>query len=227
MARRILEGGASGTIDRTLVGEMLGPERFFPEEARRELPAGVAAGLAWTESGGDALYVEAALVPKDDKVTLTGHLGDVMKESALAARSWLWSVANRLALDAQRIADNGVHVHVPAGAVPKDGPSAGVTMACALASIYSGKPVRADVAMTGEMTLSGLVLPVGGVKEKVLAAHRAGLKTVLLPNQNRHDLEKLPEQVREEMSFVLVERIEEVLEAAIPGLMVAPVASVS
>jgi len=226
-ARRVLDGEEAGTIDRSQVTEMLGPERFFPEEARRELPPGVAAGLAWTEAGGDVLYVEAALMPKEDKVTLTGHLGDVMKESAYAARSWLWSAANRLALDVQRIAENGVHVHVPAGAVPKDGPSAGVTMACALASIYSGKAVRADIAMTGELTLSGLVLPVGGVKEKVLAAHRAGLKTVMLPKQNRHDLEKLPEQAREEMHFVLVERIEEVLETAIPGLMVAPAASVS
>ncbi|MDE0007147.1 MAG: endopeptidase La, partial [Gammaproteobacteria bacterium] len=142
---------------------------------------GVAPGLAWTEAGGDVLYVEATLTQKDEKVTITGQLGDVMRESVQAARSYIWSAAESLNIDRSRIEENGIHVHVPAGAVPKDGPSAGITMATALASLYSDKAVRDDIAMTGELTLSGLVLPVGGIREKVLAAHRSGIRHVILP----------------------------------------------
>jgi ATP-dependent Lon protease len=201
--------------------DLLGPQRFVPEKARHTPRAGVAAGLAWTESGGEVLYVEAVLLPRGRGMLLTGQLGDVMRESAKAARSYILSQAKSLGLDAERIQKSAVHVHVPAGAVPKDGPSAGVTMATALASAYSDCAPRGDTAMTGEITLSGLVLPVGGIKEKVLAAHRAGLRRIILPRENEKDLRDLPEQVRKEMEFVFAERIEEVLAAAIPDLPIS------
>ncbi|MEJ2132209.1 MAG: endopeptidase La, partial [Gammaproteobacteria bacterium] len=223
VARRILEEDEVPAVNEAALPDLLGPERFFPEKAREDMPPGVAAGLAYTEAGGDVLYVEATLVQKDEKVTLTGHLGDVMQESARAARSHIWSAARKLGIDPEAISNTGVHIHGPAGAVPKDGPSAGVTMATALVSAYSGLPVRNDIAMTGEITLSGLVLPVGGIKEKVLAAHRAGIHTVILPKQNEHDLKKLPEQGRGEMTFIFVDNIDEVLENAIPGLAHSPV----
>lgn len=198
--------------------DLLGPERFPAEQARGTLEPGVAAGLAWTETGGDVLYVEAVLLPEDKGLTLTGQLGEVMQESAKAAQSYVRSRSAELGIDADRVRNHGVHVHVPAGAIPKDGPSAGVTIAAALASAYAQQPARRDTAMTGEITLSGLVLPVGGIKEKVLAAHRAGIKRVVLPRENAKDLRELPPQVREEIEFVLVERIEEALSAAIPAL---------
>lgn len=213
-AKQLLEDGKADTVTTDTLHDWLGPERFLPEQARKTLEPGVAAGLAWTESGGDVLYVETAWVPREDKVMLTGQLGDVMQESARAARSWLWTASARLGLARDQLSEQGVHVHVPAGAVPKDGPSAGVTMVAALASLYSGKPVRADLAMTGEITLSGLVLPVGGIKEKLLAAHRAGMRTVLLPKDNYQDLEELPDQVRDALEIILVERVEAVLEHA-------------
>ncbi|HEX7035130.1 MAG TPA: endopeptidase La [Pseudomonadales bacterium] len=194
--------------------ELLGPEKFKRERYRETLTPGVAAGLAWTETGGDVLYVEAALTQKEQKITLTGHLGQVMQESAMAARSYLWTIAEQLDLDRESIDRHGLHVHVPEGAVPKDGPSAGVTIATALLSAYRHRPARADVAMTGELTLSGLVLPVGGIKEKVLAAHRAGFRHVILPRDNEADLAKLPEEVRKEMTFTLVEHLDQVLEVA-------------
>ncbi|HUG93987.1 MAG TPA: endopeptidase La [Planctomycetaceae bacterium] len=194
---------------------MLGPERFFLESARRELPPGVATGLAWTESGGDVLYVEAIQLPEGERLTLTGQLGNVMKESARAAQSYVAAHCDRFGIEPPK---GGLHVHVPAGAIPKDGPSAGVTIATAIASVWTGQAVRPDTAMTGEITLSGLVLPVGGIKEKVLAARRAGLKRVILPRENEKDLPELPEHVRQEMQFVLAERLEDVLRAAIPGL---------
>ncbi|MBX3706060.1 MAG: endopeptidase La [Pseudomonadales bacterium] len=214
-ARQVVAGETfAGTIGpEDLVG-MLGPEKFQRDPCRETLTPGVAAGLAWTEVGGDVLYVEAAITHKDEKVTLTGHLGQVMQESARAARSYLWSVAEQLNLDREYIETHGIHVHVPEGAVPKDGPSAGVTMATALVSAYRHRPVRADVAMTGELTLSGLVLPVGGIKEKVLAAHRNGIRHVILPRDNEADLAKLPPAVRSEMRFTLVEHLDQVLEAA-------------
>ncbi|MDH3642446.1 MAG: endopeptidase La, partial [Gammaproteobacteria bacterium] len=201
-------------IDSEQLSELLGPERFKSDKGRTELTPGVAAGLAWTEAGGDVLYVEATLTQKDEKVTLTGHLGQVMQESARAARSYLWSAADDLGLDKEAIEATGVHIHVPAGAVPKDGPSAGVTMASALYSAYKHTPVRDDVAMTGELTLSGLVLPVGGVKEKILAAHRAGLRHVILPKDNEADLSKLPQTVRDEMTVSFAEHLDDVLAVA-------------
>ncbi|RMF99467.1 MAG: endopeptidase La [Acidobacteria bacterium] len=201
-------------IDTEKVKELLGSPRFYPEEARKELPIGVATGMAWTEMGGEILFVEAALLPGGTGLTLTGHLGEVMKESAQAARSYLWSHAREFGIDPEIIKENGVHLHVPAGAIPKDGPSAGVTMATALASLYTGKRVRSDTAMTGEITLSGFVFPVGGIKEKVLAAHRAGIKRIILPKRNEADLDEIPDDVKKSLEFVLVERIDEVLNAA-------------
>jgi ATP-dependent Lon protease len=202
------------TIQPDILGEWLGSERFMPEEARKNLPPGVATGLAWTPTGGDVLYVETTLLPGSHELTLTGQLGDVMQESARAARSYLWSHAESMGLDISRFKRNGVHIHVPSGAIPKDGPSAGITMATALASAYVGKAVRSDTAMTGEISLSGLVLPVGGIKEKVLAAHRAGIKRIILPKANEKDLKEVPQEVRDELTFILVERIEDVLPAA-------------
>ena len=197
-----------------LLDEWLGQERFQPEEARKNLPAGVATGLAWTPTGGDVLYIETTLLPGSHELTLTGQLGEVMQESARAARSYLWSHAESMGLDISRFKRNGVHIHVPSGAIPKDGPSAGITMATALASAYVGKPVRSDTAMTGEISLTGLVLPVGGIKEKVLAAHRAGIRRIILPKANEKDLKDVPQEVREELTILPVERIEEVLPAA-------------
>jgi len=177
----------------------------------------VAAGLAWTEAGGEVLYVEATLLPGGKGLTLTGHLGEVMQESARAAQSLLWSHARDLGLDPELFNNQGAHVHVPAGAVPKDGPSAGVAMTMALASAYLGKPLRGDTAMTGEISLAGLVLPVGGIKEKVLAARRAGIRRVILPRENERSTADLPVEVRADTEFVYVERIEEVLKDALFG----------
>jgi ATP-dependent Lon protease len=197
---------------------LLGPERFIPERARQQLPAGVATGLAWTEAGGEVLYVEATLLPSAHGLRLTGQLGDVMRESARTAQSYVWANAEQLGIEPRRFRDSGVHIHVPAGAVPKDGPSAGVAMVTALTSLYTHTPARSDTAMTGEITLTGLVLPIGGVKEKVLAARQAGMRRVILPRDNEKDLTELPEHVRKELTFVFAERIEEVLAAAIPGV---------
>jgi len=193
--------------------ELLGNEQSFSEQGRKELPPGVATGLAWTESGGDVLYIEAALLPKGRDLILTGQLGDVMRESAQAARSYIWSHVEEFGIDARQMQISGVHIHVPAGAVPKDGPSAGITMMAALASVYTGIPVRSDTAMTGEITLAGLVLPVGGIKEKVLAARRSGIHRIILPRENEKNLRDLPEHVRNEMEFVFVESASEVINA--------------
>jgi len=205
-------------IDENTVTTMLGPERFKSDKSRARLTNGVATGLAWTEAGGDVLYVEASLTHKDEKVTITGHIGQVMQESVKAARSCIWTEADALNIDRSKIEDSGVHVHVPAGAVPKDGPSAGITMATALASAYSEKQVRDDIAMTGELTLSGLVLPVGGIREKILAAHRSGIRHVILPKENESELEKLPDVIRGEMELSLVETLSDVVKLAIPEL---------
>jgi ATP-dependent Lon protease len=224
VALRRAEGEATPTVvPAEDLAEWLGRERSAPEQARLDLPAGVATGLAWTEAGGDVLYVEATLLPSSRGMTLTGQLGDVMKESAQAAQSFLWSHAAEFGIDSALFRRNGVHIHVPAGAIPKDGPSAGVTMASALASAYRKQPLRADTAMTGEITLTGLVLPVGGIKEKVLAARRAGIKRIILPKQNQSDLRELPDPVRQETEFIFAEKIEDVLRAALPN----PVGSLS
>ena len=223
-ARQVLEkhnGNPLAPITAENLTNLIGPMRFQSDKGRESLPAGVAAGLAWTEAGGDVLYIEAILTHRDERVMLTGQLGNVMQESAKAARSYIWSAAEKLGIDRKRIEKRGVHIHVPAGAVPKDGPSAGITMATALVSAYSEEPIRAHLAMTGEITLSGLVLPVGGIKEKVLAAHRAGMKHLILPKDNEADLDKVPDSVRKELSITLVERLEEVIAIAIPSLRVS------
>ena len=197
------------------VREYLGKQKFFFDAALRTEIPGVATGLAWTPVGGDVLFVEATKMPGNGGLTLTGHLGDVMKESAQIAFSYVRAKAEELGVDPSLFEKSNLHIHVPEGAVPKDGPSAGVTMITAIISLLVNRAVCADVGMTGEITLRGQVLPVGGVKQKVLAAHRAGLKTVILPKRNEMDLDELPEDVRKEMDFVLVERVDELLAAAL------------
>jgi ATP-dependent Lon protease len=209
-------------IDEADVREMLGPPRFYPEQARKDLPAGVATGMAWTEQGGQILFIEATLLPGGSGLTLTGQLGEVMQESARAARSYLWSHAAEFGIDPDMFKSYGVHLHVPAGAIPKDGPSAGVTMTSALASLFTGRRVNYNTAMTGEITLSGQVFPVGGIKEKVLAAHRAGVRRVILPARNEADLEDIPAEVRDELEVVLVARISEAVEAALDRVVANP-----
>ncbi len=201
-------------VDASDVGGYLGRQRFFFEAADRTAVPGVATGLAVTGSGGDVLFVEASVMDGDPGLTLTGQLGDVMKESASIALSYVRAHADELGID-QQVVGRRVHLHVPAGAVPKDGPSAGVTMTTALVSLLTGRPVRAEVGMTGEVTLQGRVLPIGGVKQKVLAAHRAGLKEVILPGRNGGDLEDVPESVRGEMTFHLADGIGQVLDLAL------------
>ncbi len=223
LTRKIALRFAEGNTQSVVIGpddlaDLLGPEPFTPEEARRNVPPGVATGLAWTETGGDVLYIEATLLPDGKGLTLTGQLGEVMQESVKAAQSYIWSHAADLGIDPAVFKHSGVHVHVPAGAIPKDGPSAGVTMAVALTSVYTGVPARSDTAMTGEMTLTGLVLPIGGIKEKVLAARRAGIKRIVLPKANQKDLRELPEEVRKETEFIFADRIGQVLEALLPKL---------
>ncbi len=219
--RKTAVGFAEGSTEKVTVSpddltEMLGPERFHLQKARKDMPPGVAAGLAWTPAGGDVLYIESTLLPGGSGLTMTGQLGNVMQESARAAQSYLWSHADDFGIDAERFREEGVHIHVPAGAIPKDGPSAGITMATALASLYCGKPMRDDTAMTGEITITGLVLPIGGIKEKVLAARRAELTRIIMPRQNEADLHDLPDDVRSETEFIFVDHIDDVLRAAIP-----------
>lgn len=224
VALKVAQGSSvSETVDAKDIKEYLGAPRFYPEEARKELPAGVATGMAWTEMGGEVLFIEATLLPGGGGLTLTGQLGEVMKESAQAARSYLWSHATDFGIDPELIKQNGVHLHVPAGAIPKDGPSAGVTMASALASLYTGRKVRSDTAMTGEITLSGQVFPVGGIKEKVLAAHRAGIRRIVLPAQNEPDTEEIPEDVRAELEIIPAKLVSEVLDATLEKDVTQPV----
>jgi ATP-dependent Lon protease len=223
VALKFAEGDTTPvTVKPEDLADYLGPAPFLPEELRKQLPPGVATGLAWTETGGEVLYVEATLLPGGRGLTITGQVGEVMQESAKAAQSFLWSHADEFGIPPEKFRKNGLHIHVPAGAIPKDGPSAGITMAVAMASLYAGVPARSDTAMTGEITLTGLVLPIGGVKEKVLAARRAGIKRVILPKANEKDLRDLPEEVRQEIEFIFVERIEEVLAAAVPDLQLKP-----
>jgi ATP-dependent Lon protease len=229
LARKVALKVAQGdemheTITPTEVKKYLGAPRFYPEKAREQNPAGVATGMAWTEMGGEVLFIEATALPGGSGLTLTGQLGDVMKESAQAARSYLWSHAAEFNIPTSAIKENGVHLHVPAGAIPKDGPSAGVTMASALASLYTGRRVRSDTAMTGEITLSGLVFPVGGIKEKVLAAHRAGIRRIILPDRNEADTEEIPEDVLKELEIIPAMRVSDVLNAALETEATEPIA---
>ena len=223
VALKVAQGEVqSVVVDAADVPEYLGPPRFYPEQARKELPAGVATGMAWTEMGGEVLFIEATLLPGGRGLTITGQLGEVMQESARAAQSFLWSHATEFGIKPEMFRDYGVHLHVPAGAIPKDGPSAGVTITAALASLYTGRRVRPDTAMTGEITLSGLVFPVGGIKEKVLAAHRAGIRRIIMPSRNEADVDDIPEDVRKELDIVFVARINEVIEAALEVLVANP-----
>src|SRR5690349_16015009 len=227
VARKVALKIAKGETQKIVVKdedikEFLGSPKFYPEEARKELPAGVATGMAWTEMGGEILFIEASLLPGGRGFTITGQLGDVMQESARAAQSYLWSHAEEFGIGPEMFKDYGVHLHVPAGAIRKDGPSAGVTITAALASLYTGRRVRPDTAMTGEITLSGLVFPVGGIKEKVLAAHRAGIHRILLPARNEADIEDIPEDVRKDLQLIFVSTISEVIEAALEVLVANP-----
>jgi len=194
------------------VSRFLGAPKYLPEEELKKEEVGVATGLAWTEAGGDVIYVEATIMKGKGNLILTGQLGEVMKESAQAALSYVKSKSKELNIDEQLFSTMDLHIHVPAGAIPKDGPSAGITMASAIASVFTGKPLRKDVAMTGEITLRGRVLPIGGLKEKVLAAKRMGIKTVIIPKRNKKDLEELPKYVKEGLKFILVESMDEVLK---------------
>jgi ATP-dependent Lon protease len=215
-AVRIAEGAPGPIrIDRADLAEILGARRFESEVAMRTSVPGVATGLAWTPVGGDILFIEATRVPGNGRLILTGQLGDVMKESAQAALSIVKNRASLLGIDAGRFEKSDIHVHVPAGATPKDGPSAGVAMFMALASLMTDRTIRSDTAMTGEISLRGLVLPVGGIKEKVIAAAGAGLKRVMLPARNRRDYDDIPEEVRQQLEFVWLERVEEAIAAAL------------
>jgi ATP-dependent Lon protease len=212
----IASGGAqSVSIGVDDVPRILGAARFESDVALRTSVPGVATGLAWTPAGGDILFIESSRVRGSGKLILTGQLGDVMKESAQAAVTWVKSQADRLKIDPAALDNSDLHIHVPAGAIPKDGPSAGVAIATSLASLLLQRTVRADVAMTGEISLRGVVMPVGGIKEKCVAAARAGIRTVILPARNRRDLEDIPESVRTKLEFVWAEKIEEVLARAL------------
>jgi ATP-dependent Lon protease len=212
----IASGGAqSVSIGAEDVARILGAPRFESDVALRTSVPGVATGLAWTPAGGDILFIESSRVRGSGKLILTGQLGDVMKESAQAAVTWVKSQADRLKIDPAALDNSDLHIHVPAGAIPKDGPSAGVAIATSLASLLLQRTVRADVAMTGEISLRGVVMPVGGIKEKCVAAARAGIRTVILPARNRRDLEDIPESVRAKLEFVWAEKIEDVLARAL------------
>jgi ATP-dependent Lon protease len=218
VAARIAEEKATSvTIKVGGLHKFLGPARIVAEAKARITTPGIVMGLAWTPTGGDLLFIEATSMKGKKGLTLTGQLGDVMKESATAALSFIRSNADRLKIPEDFFDNHDIHIHVPAGAIPKDGPSAGVTMLTALTSLLMGKTVRKDLAMTGEITLRGQVLPVGGVKEKVLAAHRAGIKCLILPKWNEKDLEDIPKKVQKDITFHFVDKMQDVIKIAIPG----------
>jgi ATP-dependent Lon protease len=202
-------------VDRERVEQYLGPRRFEPELAARTSVPGVATGMAYTPVGGEILFIEASRVPGKGNITLTGQIGDVMKESATAAYTLVRSRAEKMKIDQRLLAESDVHVHVPAGAVPKDGPSAGVAMFTSLASLFMNRPVHHDLAMTGEITLRGLVLPIGGLKEKTLAALRAGIKQVIVPKRNEKDMPDIPAEVKDSLKFHFVENVDQVLRIAL------------
>jgi len=203
------------TVTPEVVAAHLGPVRFFREARLKTSMPGVVTGLAYTPVGGEVLHIEATRYPGKGNITLTGQIGNVMKESMQAALSLVRSRDGQVGASPEEFRDTDIHVHVPAGAIPKDGPSAGVAMFTALASLFSNTPVRSDVAMTGEITLRGLVLPIGGLKEKSLAAMRAGITTVIIPKQNEKDLVDIPEEAKQKIVFVPVETVDEVLKTAL------------
>jgi ATP-dependent Lon protease len=215
-ARKKAEGEEGAwVIDNEKVEEVLGIPRYAVEEAEIQPEIGVVTGMAWTATGGDLMVIEALRMPGTGRMTVTGQLGDVMRESVDAAYSYVRSRASQLGIEDKEFKEIDLHIHLPAGAIPKDGPSAGITLTLAIASVLSGRPVRRDVAMTGEVTLRGKVLEIGGVKEKVLAAYRAGIRQVIMPKSNEKDLRDVPAEVREHMAFTFVERMDEVLHLAL------------
>jgi ATP-dependent Lon protease len=221
-ATRIASTGTTlVAIDRAAVHDALGRPKFFHEAAVRTAVPGVATGLAVTGVGGDVLFVEAASMPGKSGLVLTGQLGDVMKESARIALTYVKSHASELGIDERGLTGREVHVHVPAGAIPKDGPSAGITMVTAIASLLTRRPVKGTVGMTGEVTLQGRVLPIGGLKQKVLAAHAAGLTEVIIPERNQADLDDVPSEVRDQMRFHVVATVDQVLALALEPMKVA------
>jgi ATP-dependent Lon protease len=217
VAREVAEGGRQHvTLTEDNVAQYLGPPRFFRDAALDHPEPGVATGLAWTPTGGDILFIEVLRMPGGGNLKLTGQLGDVMKESANAALSYIRARAPFLGIEEDFFEKADLHIHVPAGAIPKDGPSAGLAMLTAIVSLLSGRPVKKGLAMTGEITLRGHVLPVGGIKNKVLAAHRAGIQEIIIPALNQVDLEEIPESVRQELTFHPVETLDEALKFAFP-----------
>ncbi|MEK7311438.1 MAG: S16 family serine protease, partial [Chloroflexota bacterium] len=224
--RKVVTKVAEGTVKKAAIdsGDVegyLGKKKFYyteEVEERTSIP-GVATALAWTPVGGDVMFIEATQMPGGRGFQITGQLGDVMQESARAALSYVRSKADDFGLPTNFFEKHDIHLHIPAGSQPKDGPSAGVTMATALVSLISGRPVRSDVGMTGEITLRGQVLPIGGVKEKVLAAHRAGLKTVILPRRNEKDVDDVPEEIRKQIKFIFADRVDEVIKTALAAAL--------
>jgi ATP-dependent Lon protease len=216
VAKKIAEGKEKKfLISGQNVHKYLGVPKFLPEEEMEKDEVGVSTGLAWTETGGDIIYVEATTMRGKGNLTLTGQLGDVMKESAQAALSYIRSKSKSLSIKSDTFAKTDIHIHVPAGAIPKDGPSAGITMATSIASALTGKPVNKNIAMTGEVTLRGRVLPIGGLKEKTLAAKRMGIRKVILPKRNRKDLEDIPKYIKKDMEFILADTMDDVLEVTL------------
>ena len=213
IARAVVEGEKTTIeIDSAMVEKFLGVPRYHYGTMEKQDLIGVATGLAWTEVGGDILNIEVSVMKGEGKLILTGKLGDVMQESAHAGYSYVRSKAGTIGIDENFHKKHDIHIHVPEGAIPKDGPSAGITITCALISALSARPVDRTVAMTGEITLRGRVLPVGGIKEKVLAAHRAGIKTLILPEENTKDLEEVPQKVKDDLCFIFVNTMDEVIE---------------
>jgi len=213
---------APQVVDTADLKKELGKPKFHDERAERTTLPGVAIGLAWTPVGGDILFIETSRMPGKGSIQITGQLGDVMKESASAAMTYVRSHTDELGVDPKFLEQSDVHIHIPAGGIPKDGPSAGVTMFTALVSLLTGRKVRNDTAMTGEATLRGRVLPVGGIKTKLLAAHRAGIKRVILPEQNNRDLDEIPEDIRKEMEIILAADMKDVLENALEKDVMPP-----
>jgi ATP-dependent Lon protease len=214
-AVRVAEGETSLHVDKAMLEQLLGPPRFQSDMAERKPEVGVITGLAWTPVGGDIMFIEARIYPGKGDVRLTGQMGDVMKESATAAVSWMRSNAARLGIDSDKIANSDLHIHLPQGAIKKDGPSAGVALTCAVVSVFTKRPIRNDVAITGEIDLRGHALPIGGVKEKVLAAHRAGIKIVFLPERNQKDTIDIPEEIRNQLDLRFMKKIDDALEVVL------------
>jgi ATP-dependent Lon protease len=221
-AVKVAEGSTSVAVERTQLEELLGPPRYIADSAGRKPEVGLVTGLAWTPVGGDIMFIETRTYPGKGEVRLTGQLGDVMKESAQAAFSWARANAQRLGIDHERFASLDLHIHLPQGSIKKDGPSAGVALTCAVVSVFTNRPIRNDIAITGEIDLRGHALPVGGIKEKVIAAHRAGIKIVFMPERNRKDTIDIPEEVTKELEIRFMTTIDDALSVALGDAPAAP-----